>query len=189
MENMTYTIMKSKITNHIDELTNGMVNTMGYSNNEILYPNFDEVVIEDGVKPEWFYAVFKGTNSFSELNAIIQYTSQDSLFKNISELMLGIAIVEMKHLNKLSDFILALGGNVEMAYETTYVSYGDSEKNAIELAIKAEKETICEYENIKNKILNISQSKTTEIALQFLSKLIADEEKHIQLFNDKLKTL
>lgn len=185
---LMFSLMRKKSTNQIDDLTDGLVNVMQYSDNNVLYPSFDKVSKDSGVNPEWFYPVFKGAEDFSELNAIIQYVSQESKFENIGELLMGVAIVEMKHLDKLGSFIEAIGGSIEVPYDTSKVAYGSTEKEAIELAIKSEELTIKEYKEIGKKVLELPSNETTEITMQFLSKLIADEEKHIQLFKNQLLT-
>ena len=56
--------------------------------------------------------ITKRTNGFSEMNAIIQYISQKLMYEEIGELILGIAMVEMKHLDKPDALILYLGGKI-----------------------------------------------------------------------------
>lgn len=184
---MMFALMKKKGTNQIDQFVDGLVNIMRYSDDEVLYPDFSKVKADAGVKPEWFYPVFKGANGFSELSAILQYTTEGPKFENIAELMLGIAIVEMKHLDKLGDFILSLGGTIQNPYNDSSIDYASTEEEAIELAIKSEEATIEEYNNIGKKVLEVSPNDTTEVAMQFLSKLIADEKKHLSLFEEQLR--
>lgn len=188
MENKShmFTLMKQRGKNQLDDLTMGLVNAMKYSNSDVEYPSYDKAKAGEGVNPEWFYAIYRGTNGFSELNAINQYISQEAMFDDIGELMMGIALVEMKHLDKLGDFILKLGGIVTQEYDTKYVSYGNSAEEAVKLGIKAEQDTIDEYNRIAEKVLTIPQNDTTKIALQLLSKLIEDEKFHIQLFQQWL---
>ncbi|MDR0799547.1 MAG: hypothetical protein LBN18_07310 [Dysgonamonadaceae bacterium] len=186
-KSMMYRLMKERGANAIDDLTTGLVNNMNYSNHTVLYPN-GEVEEGQGVLPEWFYPVYKGTNGFSELNAIIQYVSQESIWENLGEMMMGIAMVEMKHLDKLGDLIMGLGGNIaDQKYETTYVEYGKSEEDAIRAGLKAEKATIEEYNRIIDKIKPLRQNETTEFCLALLAKLIADEQFHANLFETWLK--
>ncbi|GHT73209.1 hypothetical protein AGMMS50262_03910 [Bacteroidia bacterium] len=186
-KSMMYRLMKKRGANAIDDLTTGLVNNMNYSDHSVEYPH-GEVEAGQGVNPEWFYPVYKGTNGFSELNAIIQYVSQESLWEDIGEMMMGIAMVEMKHLDKLGDLIINLGGNItNQKYETTFVEYGKSTEDAVRLGVKAEKETIAEYDRIIDKIKPLPQNETTEFCLTLLAKLIADEEFHVHLFENWLK--
>ncbi|MCC8147128.1 MAG: hypothetical protein LIO93_12005 [Bacteroidales bacterium] len=186
-KSMMYRMIKQRGTNQLDDLTEGLVNSMRYSDNTVIYPK-GEVKENEGVDPEWFLPAYKGTNGFSEMNAIIQYISQEAMFEEIGELMLGISLVEMKHLDKLGDLILDLGGKLNtQKYETTYVAYGTNAKEAVELGIKAEKETIEEYNKILNKVQSVPQNDATRHCLALLAKLIADEQFHIHLFESWLK--
>ncbi|MCC8186773.1 MAG: hypothetical protein LIP08_04480 [Bacteroides sp.] len=116
-----------------------------------------------------------------------QYISQEALFDDVGELMMGIALVEMKHMDKLGDFILALKGNVTQEYDTKYVSYGNSAREAVQLGIESETATIAAYNKILKKIKALPENQTTVISFQLLSKLIADETHHISLFHEWLK--
>jgi rubrerythrin len=117
------------------------------------------------------------------MNAIIQYVSQESMWEDIGEMLMGIAMVEMKHLDKLGDLIMDLGGDISKEkYETTFVEYGKSEEDAIRLGIKAEKETIAEYNKLIDKIKPLPTNETTKFCLALLAKLIADEHFHVNLF-------
>ncbi len=182
-KNEMYALLKKRGANQLDALTDGLVNAMRYSNREVMYPEFSGVKPGQGVKPEWFYAVYKSANDFSEMNAIIQYVSQESMFEEIGELMLGVAMVEMKHLDKLGDFILSLGGDVKQSYDSSRVAYGKTAKEAVLLAIESEYSTMREYERISNMVKALPhQNKTSRTALQLLAKLIADEQVHAALF-------
>lgn len=190
MENrkeMMHALLKSRGTNQLDALTDGLVNAMKYSNAEVLYPEFDDVEPGQGVNPEWFYAVYKSANDFSEMNAIMQYVSQESMYEDIGELMLGIALVEMKHYDKLGDFIGELGGNIRQTYDTSAVAYGKTAREAVMLGIKAEDSTIREYERIGVLVKAAPESTTKTVALQLLAKLIADEQWHTALFEEWLQ--
>ncbi|GHV58256.1 hypothetical protein FACS1894182_09680 [Bacteroidia bacterium] len=186
-KSMMYRLIKERGANQIDDLTTGLVNVMNYSDHSVLYPQ-GEIEPKQGVEAEWFYPVYKGTNGFSELNAIIQYVSQESMWEEIGEMMMGIAMVEMKHLDKLGDLIMGLGGNIaNQKYETTFVEYGKSAKDAVKSGIKAEKATIAEYNKLIEKIKPLPQNETTKFCLALLAKLIADEEFHVNLFENRLK--
>jgi bacterioferritin (cytochrome b1) len=186
-KSMMYRLIKERGANQLDDLTTGLVNAMKYSDPKVLYPN-GEAEAGNGVQAEWFLPAYKGTNGFSEMNAIIQYISQESLWEDIGEMMMGIAMVEMKHLDKLGDLIIDLGGDItSQKYETTFVEYGKSTEDAVRLGIKAEKETIEEYNKIIDKIKPLPQNETTEFCLALLAKLIADEQFHVNLFEAWLK--
>ena len=56
----------------------------------------------------------------------------------------------------------------------------------MEIAYNAEIKTIKFYESLSEKIEKVKSTKTTEIALQLISKLIADENIHKKLLEDTL---
>jgi rubrerythrin len=179
-----YAIKNSK--NQIDGLTDALVNVMCYSDSSVDYPSFDKAKPDDGVMAEWFYPVYKGQNDFSELSAINMYTSQEAIFEEVSQLMLGIALTEMKHYGKLSDFLLKIGGRIDQRFSNSDVSIGKDLKQAISIAITAEEKTIEFYEKLESKLLKIEvETETIKISLQFISKLIADEKFHLNLLKEK----
>lgn len=186
---MDFAKMKSLSKNQLEDLTDGLVNAMRYSNNDYEYPSFDSAKSDDGVPAEWFYPIFNGTNSFSELTAIHMYVTQEVSFEEIGELMLGIGLVEMKHYDKLSEFIKKLGGRIDQRFNNSGVSVGNNAVEALSIAIKGERETIAFYEKIQSKMKDLSETKTIEIAFQLTSKLIADEEVHLRLLLERLRIL
>lgn len=173
--------------NTIDHLTDALVDVMRYSDPNFIYPDLDKAESDDGVIAEWFYPIYNGANDFSELTAVLMYTGQEVKFEEIGELMLGIGLTEMKHLSKLADFIRILGGNIEQKYNNTGVSLGNTVREALTIAIEAEIRTIEFYNSISSKIKRVKPTKTTEIALQLISKLTADEEVHKKLLSEALE--
>lgn len=67
---------------------------------------------------------YYGAIPTSELTAIIQYTQQRMLFENIGETFLGIAFVEMKHFDRLGDFIGQPGRAREYSEVFEFGGYG-----------------------------------------------------------------
>lgn len=180
-------LRKSLTQNTIDNLTDALVDAMRYSDPSVIYPDLDKAEPDDGVIAEWFYPIYNGTNDFSELTAILMYTGQETKFEEIGELMLGIGLTEMKHLSKIGDFIKRLGGNVEQRYANTGVVLGNTIREALNVAIEAEVKTIEFYNALSNKINKIKSTKTTQISLQLIAKLTADEEIHKTLLSDALE--
>lgn len=162
---------------------------MRYSNPEYEYPEYDGAKADDGVAAEWFYPIHNGSNSFSELTAIHMYVTQEATFEDIGELMLGIGMTEMKHYDKLSDFIKKLGGKIDQRFNNSGVTIGTDAVDALKIAIGAERETIAFYEGIQSKLNKVTETKTVKIAYQLTSKLIADEEVHLELLKERLRLL
>lgn len=184
-----FAIKKPLTKNQVDDLTDALVNVMCYSDQTVEYPSFDDAKRDDGVMAEWLYPIFNGTNDFSELTAIHMYTTQEATFDDIGELLLGIALTEMKHYGKLSDFIGKLGGKIDQKFSNSGVVIGNTSKEALQLAIVAEEKTIDFYEKLEEKLLKLEETKTIRIALQLLAKLLADEVIHLKLLKEKLKTI
>lgn len=181
--------MKPLTKNQLDDLTDGLVNAMRYSNPEYEYPEYTGAKPDDGVPAEWFYPIHNGSNDFSELTAIHMYVTQEATFEDIGELMLGIGMTEMKHYDKLSDFITKLGGKIDQRFNNSGVTVGKTAVEALTIAIEAERETIRTYEEIQDKLIGVDKSKTREIALQLTTKLIADEKVHLNLLLERLELL
>lgn len=180
-------LQKPLTQNTIDNLTDALVDAMRYSDPSVIYPDLDKAEPDDGVVAEWFYPIYNGSNDFSELTAILMYTGQETKFEEIGELMLGIGLTEMKHLAKIGDFIRVLGGNIEQRYTNTGVVLGNTIREAINVAIEAEVKTIEFYNTLSTKISKIKSTKTTQIALQLIAKLTADEEVHKKLLSNALE--
>lgn len=180
--------MKTDV-NRVEDLADALVDNMPYADNSVLYPEFDTVKRDDGVFPEWFYPAMSGINDFSELNSILMYTRQNTKFDDIGELLLGIALVEMKHYDKLQDFIKALGGNVDRHYSSTKVETGSTSVEALRVAIKAERAAIAAYHKVQNQLNAVDRTATVDIARDFVYKLICDENRHEQFLVEKLVEL
>jgi len=181
-----FAIKKPLSKNQLDDLTDGLVNAMRYSNPKYEYPSFDKAKPDDGVMAEWFYPINNGQNDFSELTAIHMYTIQEATFENIGELMLGIGLTEMKHYAKISDFIRKIGGRIDQRFNNSFVNVGNNEEDAIKIAIGAEERTIDFYEKLQYKLLKLEETPTIKIALQLLTKLVADEMVHLNLLKERV---
>lgn len=182
-----FALMRKKSTNLIEDFTDGIVNNMMYHDRNILYPNDIELDPKSGVKVEWFYPMFKDPTGYSEIDAIHMYITQEAIFEDLGETLMGIALVEMKHLDKLADVIDELGGKLDRNNSTNHINYGKTPKEAIDLAIKSEQDTIKGYEDIIDKVRVLPKNDTTNYILQLLAKLIADETYHITLLNKVLE--
>ena len=181
----SFEIRKPLSQNQVEDLTNALVNVMRYSDSSVEYPDFEKAKQDDGVIAEWFYPVFNSSHDFSELTAIHMYTTQEATFSEIGELLLGIAITEMKHYHKLADFIIKIGGRIDQRYDNTSVVIGKTPEEAIQKAIESERKTIDFYESLINKLAKLPETGTIRIALQFLAKLVADEKIHLDLLQEK----
>ena len=183
-----YLLRKPIGKNQIDDMVDGLVNVMRYSDPSALYPSgIESVKPNDGVDPEWFYPIFNGSNDFSELSAIHMYTTQEATFEDIGQLMLGIGLVEMQHYGKLSELIRSLGGAIDQSYDNSDVEIGKTPQEALKIAIDGEITTIDFYDKVAERIQKSKQTKTTETALRLIAKIQADERVHLSLLRKKLE--
>lgn len=124
----------------------------------------------------------------SEMTAISQYihhhlTIQD---KDIANIELCIALIEMKHLQLLGDLIKALGGSPKYRrankawWNGGEVSYGDTAEFKLKLDIEAEKEAIAGYKTL------ISEIKDRDV-VKVLQRILEDEIMHLNIFTDLYK--
>lgn len=180
-------MLKNLTKNQVSDLTDALVQNMKYADSSIDYPSFDKAKIDDGVMAEWFYPVFSDSNDFSELTAIHMYVTQEATHEEAGELFLGIALTEMKHYDKLQDFIKKIGGKIDRKFDNKSVEVGDDVDDALKIAISSEEKTIDFYEKLQTRLVNAKQSDTVTIAIQFLSKLIADEQVHLNLLKERLE--
>ena len=183
-----YLLRKPIGKNQIDDMVDGLVNVMRYSDPLALYPSgIENVKPDDGVDPEWFYPIFNGSNDFSELSAIHMYTTQEATFEDIGQLMLGIGLVEMQHYGKLSELIRSLGGMIDQSYDNSEVEIGKTPQEALKIAIDGEITTIDFYDKVAERIQKSKPTKTTETALRLIAKIQADERVHLSLLRKKLE--
>lgn len=130
-------------------------------------------------------------SNVSELTAVTQYEYANILAEDnhkVADTFLGIAIVEMNHLDMIGDTILELGtkpkyfdGNKKY-WRSSVVPYGSSTRDRINIAIKSEKEAIHQYKKHVERIENKSIK-------ALIKQIIEDEEYHIVLFNKLLEDL
>lgn len=173
--------------NYVDKMADALVDVLKYSNQEVEWVEPDDMKPDDGVQPEWFYPAIESAE-YSEITAILQYTQQEAVFEDeIGELMLGIALVEMKHYAHVRDAIVALGGTLPKPYNSKNVNIGETPTEALVLAAHSEVATIKFYKSVKERITTSTSS--ADIARKLLTKLIADESLHLKLLTQQLKKM
>ncbi|MNI63516.1 Bacterioferritin [compost metagenome] len=127
---------------------------------------------------------------FSEFTAVSQYIYHDFVIKNkqreIAEMLKHIAVVEMKHMDKLAQAIILLGGNPIYRgccinkkkcnfWNETFVYYGNNIYDQLKADLNSEYKAI---ESYRNHIEMIKDPYITAL----LERIILDEEVHIELF-------
>ncbi|MGL4772152.1 MAG: ferritin-like domain-containing protein [Clostridium sp.] len=131
----------------------------------------------------------------SEMTATTQYVNHhircEEINEEIGEALLGISMVEMKHLEILGELILKLGGEPYygrvkkdkfQCWTPKFINYGKDIKNMIKSDIQGEVEAIAQY---KKHIEEIEDKNIQRI----LERIIEDEEVHIEVLDGLLKKL
>lgn len=173
--------------NYVDRMADALVDVLKYSNQDVEWTEPGDLKPNDGVQPEWFYPAIESAE-YSEITAILQYTQQEAVFEEeIGELMLGIALVEMKHYATVRDAIVALRGTLPKPYNNKNVNLGGTPTEALILAAHSEVATIKFYKSVKD--LVSANTESADIARKLLTKLIADESLHLKLINQQLKIM
>lgn len=178
---------------NVEAMADALVESMRYANSVVDYPDVSKAKPDDGVPAEWFYKAYVGTAPTSELTAILQYTQQRMIFDQIGETFLGIALTEMKHYDRLGDFINRIGGNVSRpAFSAAKVDITTkSAAEAVQINIHAEQDTIAEYEKLIQRIQanNPTPTVTSALAIQLINKIVADEHVHVRLLAELAQSL
>ena len=126
--------------------------------------------------------------SVSELSAITQYINNENRLAcencPMAKTILGIAMAEMVHLQKLGELIFLLGGNIDFIakyrdgrqnmWTPQYLKIRDNVKEILEMAIDSEKAAINQYK------MHIKMIKDAGINA-VLERIIKDEEYHIMI--------
>lgn len=171
--------------NRVEDAANAFIDVLKYSDQSVEYPDFKDIEPWPDEIVNLFYVIWKNA-TFSELRAIIMYTQQSSRFDEISELMLGIGLVEMRHLDKISDFLQKADPYED--YSTMSINpnirIGSTWEEAIKIALSSEMETIAHYRKIQKAIQQYEDRKDYDDVNYFFEKLIADEEHHVKLLKE-----
>lgn len=134
--------------------------------------------------------------SVSEMSAITQYINNENRLScekcPIAKTILGIAMAEMVHLQKLGELIFLLGGNIDFSAKQTngrqkmwtpaYLTIPGNVKKMILADIESEKAAINQY-NMHIKMIK------DDYVNAVLARIIKDEEYHIMLLQVLLKEL
>lgn len=124
----------------------------------------------------------------SEMSAITQYIMGESRLScekcAIAKTILGIAMAEMIHLQKLGELILLLGGNIDfiarqnngkrMMWTPEYLKSPENARKILQSGIEDEQAAINQY---KMHIRSIQDENINAV----LARIIQDEEYHIML--------
>lgn len=173
--------------NRVEDAANAFIDVLKYSDQSVTYPDFKDI----DPWPDEIINMFKDAlkdKPFSEISAILMYTQQSSMFEPIAELMLGIGLVEMRHYDKLSDFLQKADPYEQDSVMDIYpkVEIGFSPESALKIAWNSEIETIGNYKKIMNSLALYSERADYDDVMYLLNKLIADEEHHIKLIKEAM---
>lgn len=173
--------------NRVEDAANAFIDVLKYSDQSVDYPDFNDIE----PWPDDIVNMFKDAlkdKPFSEISTILMYTQQSSRFEPIAELMLGIGLVEMRHYDKLSDFLQKADPYEENSVMDIYpkVEVGFSPESALKIALDSEIETIGHYKKIMNNVALYNDRADYDDVMYLLNKLVADEEHHIKLLKEAM---
>lgn len=126
--------------------------------------------------------------SVSELSAIAQYINNENRLSGqqcqTARTMLGLAMAEMMHLQKLGELIVLLGGNIDftakyqngrrLMWTPEHLNIPEQARNMVLADIEAEKAAINQY---RAHIKMIQDKGVNDV----LMRIIKDEEYHIMI--------
>ena len=135
-----------------------------------------------------------------ELNAVMQYVYHYFNFKisddaDNADVMLGIALAEMNHLEKLGELLITLGVDPVYTayppyktdfYSTRGISYSKTAVKMLLDDIAGELAAINEYQKILDKI---PKTDNGERVGAIIYRIIIDEELHVKILKDALKKI
>ena len=134
--------------------------------------------------------------SVSELSAITQYINNENRLSgeqcSLAKMILGIAMAEMMHLQKLGELIFLLGGDVDFTAKTQnghskmwtpeYLTIPENPREMLIADIESEKDAIRQY---RKHIGMIRDNNVNAV----LARIIRDEEYHIIMLQSLMDEL
>lgn len=180
--------MKEFLGNRVEDAANDFIDVLKYSDQSVDYPDFKDIEPWPDEIVNMFYVIWKNAK-FSELSAsAIRYIQQSSRSEEVLELMLGIGLVEMRHLDKISDFLQKADpyGDYSTMNINPTVEIGSTWEQALKIALNSGIETVGHYKKIQKAIAQYNERPDYDDVNYFLEKLIADEEHYIKLLKEAL---
>ena len=140
--------------------------------------------------------MFDYCGSVSELSAILQYINNENRMSSehcaLIRTILGIAMAEMMHLQKLGELIVLLGGNVNYTakhrngvkrmWSPEFLTIPEHAAKMLQADIAAEKDAIEQYQMY----IKMIQDDCVDAVL---ARIIKDEEYHIMLLRNLMEEL
>lgn len=134
--------------------------------------------------------------SVSELSAVTQYINNENRLScemcQIAKTLLGIAVAEMMHLQKLGELIVLLGGQVDFTakmrggrqkmWTPQYLDIPENAREMLLADVEAEKAAISQYE------AHIGAIKDCYVKA-VLARIIKDEEYHVMLLKALIREM
>lgn len=181
-------ILKNDKKNVEEFIENQIEVIIGCTNHKYKYPEIDSLIPNQEIA-KLIVPLYIGDKTFdaSEITAILLYTNQKNVFEKYSEQFLTISLAEMIHADRLKELIIKLGGKITQAYTNTEATkIGNTLKEALQISIDSEVQTIENYKNVIDKISTFDIYPQRLTILQYLNKIIEDEKVHLQVFQKLL---
>lgn len=174
----------------MEEKVNAYVNTCNFMNVKPIMADLPYPQIQVSEKNQKYANLLSVDycGAVSEMSAITQYINNESRLSNerciMAQTILGIAMAEMIHLQKLSELILLLGGKVDYVaryrdgqqkmWTPQYITMAENTSSILKIGIESERAAINQYRK-HMKMLNDNYINA------ILARIIKDEEYHIML--------
>ena len=165
-----------------------MIQTFDVCAKQFKFPEIDSLIPNKKIA-DLIIPLLNGDEAFdsSELTAIILYTTQKNEIEKYSDVFLSISLSEMYHYDSLQELIKKLGGKITQFYSNEYArKLGSTPKEALQIAIDAENQTISNLEKVIDKISKITEYPQRGTIIQYLSKILEDEKVHLSIFQKHL---
>ncbi|MHB1420077.1 MAG: ferritin family protein [Bacillota bacterium] len=128
-------------------------------------------------------------SSASEMTAVAQYIHHHLTIeeKDVANMELCIALVEMFHMEMIGEMIESLGGNPKYRNPNKFywtggnVGYGDTLCSKLSADILAEEEGIAGYESLIRDIRDVDGPAATYV-IECIERIIEDERSHLYCF-------
>lgn len=154
------------------------------------FPDTSGINQFDGIPASILYGAYKSPEVFSETSAVNQYVlDESSVDGELSEALLQIGVIEMKHMDILSDIIQKLGGDKNQYWDNRAIRNYKNKRQIIENNINAEEATINYYTSVLTALKKYPMSQTRRIITEVIEVIIADERVHVKELKSFLKTV
>lgn len=182
----------------MEEKSNTLVNTCNFMNVKPIMVDLPYPPVQVREKNQMYANLLSMDycGSVSEMSAITQYINNENRLScercPMAQTILGIAMAEMIHLQKLAELIFLLGGNIDYVakqrdgqqkmWTPQYLNLAENTGKMLRAGIESERAAINQY-RMHMKMINDNYINAV------LARIIKDEEYHIMLLQALMREL